>query len=85
MENSWRCNSPNLHKTQKGLEFCQMTERFSCPSGVNWDMFVYLVSFGWCCFQVVSLPARIDPLQTSAVVSLHGRLYVRVPFEKGLV
>ncbi|XP_034676008.1 AT-rich interactive domain-containing protein 6 [Vitis riparia] len=33
--------------------------------------------------KVVSLPARIDPLQTSAVVSLHGRLYVRVPFEKG--
>lgn len=33
-------------------------------------------------FQVVSLPARIDPLQTSAVVSLHGRLLVRVPFEQ---
>lgn len=33
-------------------------------------------------FQVVSLPARIDPLQTSAVVSLHGRLFVRVPFEQ---
>ncbi|XP_071922904.1 uncharacterized protein [Coffea arabica] len=32
--------------------------------------------------KVVSLPARIDPLQTSAVVSLHGRLYVRVPFEQ---
>ncbi|XP_062163922.1 AT-rich interactive domain-containing protein 6 [Alnus glutinosa] len=31
--------------------------------------------------KVVSLPARIDPLQTSAVVSLHGRLFVRVPFE----
>ncbi|KAL5557656.1 hypothetical protein UlMin_033867 [Ulmus minor] len=31
--------------------------------------------------KVVSLPARIDPLHTSAVVSLHGRLYVRVPFE----
>ncbi|XP_049390468.1 AT-rich interactive domain-containing protein 5-like [Solanum stenotomum] len=30
--------------------------------------------------KVVSLPARIDPLQTSAVVSLHGRLFVRVPF-----
>ncbi|XP_012073561.1 AT-rich interactive domain-containing protein 5 isoform X2 [Jatropha curcas] len=33
--------------------------------------------------KVVSLPSRIDPLQTSAVVSLHGRLYVRVPFERG--
>ncbi|KAH6795290.1 hypothetical protein C2S51_036276 [Perilla frutescens var. frutescens] len=31
--------------------------------------------------KVVSLPGRIDPLQTSAVVSLHGRLFVRVPFE----
>jgi HSP20 family molecular chaperone IbpA len=35
--------------------------------------------------KVVSLPARIDPLQTSAVVSLHGRLFVRVPFEQGSV
>ncbi|MED6179660.1 AT-rich interactive domain-containing protein 5 [Stylosanthes scabra] len=35
--------------------------------------------------KVVNLPARIDPLQTSAVVSLHGRLYVRVPFEQGAV
>ncbi|KAG8654451.1 AT-rich interactive domain-containing protein 6 isoform X2 [Manihot esculenta] len=33
--------------------------------------------------KVISLPTRIDPLQTSAVVSLHGRLYVRVPFERG--
>ncbi|KAL3514901.1 hypothetical protein ACH5RR_027618 [Cinchona calisaya] len=32
--------------------------------------------------KVVSLPGRIDPLQTSAVVSLHGRLFVRVPFEQ---
>ncbi|XP_073118576.1 AT-rich interactive domain-containing protein 6-like [Henckelia pumila] len=32
--------------------------------------------------KIVSLPARIDPLQTSAVVSLHGRLFVRVPFEQ---
>ncbi|KAG6776720.1 hypothetical protein POTOM_020248 [Populus tomentosa] len=30
---------------------------------------------------VVSLPSRIDPLQTSAVVSLHGQLHVRAPFE----
>ncbi|XP_055811863.1 AT-rich interactive domain-containing protein 5-like isoform X2 [Solanum dulcamara] len=30
--------------------------------------------------KVVTLPARINPLQTSAVVSLHGRLFVRVPF-----
>ncbi|XP_039047455.1 AT-rich interactive domain-containing protein 5-like [Hibiscus syriacus] len=29
--------------------------------------------------KVMTLPARIDPLQTSAVVSLHGRLFVRVP------
>ncbi|KAJ7967014.1 AT-rich interactive domain-containing protein [Quillaja saponaria] len=35
--------------------------------------------------KVVSLPARIDPVQTSAVVSLHGRLFVRVPFEHGAV
>ncbi|KAL3639848.1 hypothetical protein CASFOL_014816 [Castilleja foliolosa] len=32
--------------------------------------------------KVVNLPSRIDPLQTSAVVSLHGRLFVRVPFEQ---
>ncbi|KAK7283485.1 hypothetical protein RIF29_13035 [Crotalaria pallida] len=33
--------------------------------------------------KVINLPARIDPLQTTAVVSLHGRLFVRVPFEQG--
>ncbi|WCJ44772.1 ARID/BRIGHT DNA-binding domain-containing protein [Euphorbia peplus] len=33
--------------------------------------------------KVIGLPSRIDPLQTSAVVSLHGRLYVRVPLERG--
>ncbi|GAB2237779.1 hypothetical protein Droror1_Dr00015681 [Drosera rotundifolia] len=32
--------------------------------------------------KIVNLPARINPLQTSAVVSLHGRLSVRVPFER---
>ncbi|XP_010537246.1 PREDICTED: AT-rich interactive domain-containing protein 5-like isoform X2 [Tarenaya hassleriana] len=32
--------------------------------------------------KIVSLPARIDPLHTSAVVSFHGRLFVRVPFEQ---
>ncbi|KAJ0489244.1 putative transcription factor & chromatin remodeling ARID family [Helianthus annuus] len=32
--------------------------------------------------KVISLPSRIDPLRTSAVVSLHGRLLVRVPFEQ---
>ncbi|KAH9619428.1 hypothetical protein KSS87_009686, partial [Heliosperma pusillum] len=32
--------------------------------------------------QVVSLPSRIDPHQTSAVVTLHGQLFVRVPFEQ---
>ncbi|XP_022726995.1 AT-rich interactive domain-containing protein 5-like [Durio zibethinus] len=31
--------------------------------------------------KVVSLPSRIDSLQTSAVVTLHGQLFVRVPFE----
>ncbi|KAL5820952.1 hypothetical protein ACOSQ3_022834 [Xanthoceras sorbifolium] len=31
--------------------------------------------------KVVTLPARIDPHQTSAVVTLHGQLFVRVPFE----
>ncbi|KAI5402569.1 variant 2, AT-rich interactive domain-containing protein 5 [Lathyrus oleraceus] len=35
--------------------------------------------------EVVNLPSRIDPLQTSAIVSLHGRLFVRVPFEQGAV
>ncbi|KAI5402568.1 AT-rich interactive domain-containing protein 5 [Lathyrus oleraceus] len=35
--------------------------------------------------KVVNLPSRIDPLQTSAIVSLHGRLFVRVPFEQGAV
>ncbi|GKV33357.1 hypothetical protein SLEP1_g41878 [Rubroshorea leprosula] len=33
--------------------------------------------------EIVSLPARIDPLLTSAVVSLHGRLFVHVHFEQG--
>lgn len=32
--------------------------------------------------KVVSLPSRIDPHQTSAVVTLHGQLFVRVPFEQ---
>jgi hypothetical protein len=32
--------------------------------------------------QVVSLPSRIDPHQTSAVVTLHGQLFIRVPFEQ---
>ncbi|KAL5988472.1 hypothetical protein ACLOJK_036237 [Asimina triloba] len=31
---------------------------------------------------VVSLPSRIDPHQTSAVVTLHGQLFVRAPFEQ---
>ncbi|XP_039019413.1 AT-rich interactive domain-containing protein 5-like isoform X2 [Hibiscus syriacus] len=31
--------------------------------------------------KVVSLPSRIDPRQTSAVVTLHGQLFVRVPYE----
>ncbi|GAB2300485.1 AT-rich interactive domain-containing protein 5 [Dionaea muscipula] len=35
--------------------------------------------------KIVNLPARINPLQTSAVVSLHGRLFVRVPFERSSV
>ncbi|KAF9673038.1 hypothetical protein SADUNF_Sadunf11G0107400 [Salix dunnii] len=30
--------------------------------------------------KVVSLPSRIDPHLTTAVVTLHGQLYVRVPF-----
>lgn len=34
------------------------------------------------CEQVVTLPSRIDPHQTSAVVTLHGQLFVRVPFEQ---
>lgn len=32
--------------------------------------------------KVINLPARIDPVRTSAVVSLHGRLLVRMPFAK---
>ncbi|GER36979.1 ARID/BRIGHT DNA-binding domain-containing protein [Striga asiatica] len=32
--------------------------------------------------KVITLPAKIDTLQTSAVVSLHGRLFVRAPFEQ---
>ncbi|CAJ1942159.1 unnamed protein product [Sphenostylis stenocarpa] len=32
--------------------------------------------------KVVSLPSRIDTHQTSAVVTLHGQLFVRVPFEQ---
>ncbi|KAJ4846619.1 AT-rich interactive domain-containing protein 3 [Turnera subulata] len=32
--------------------------------------------------KVVSLPMRIDSHQTSAVVTLHGQLFVRVPFEQ---
>ncbi|MFS8031506.1 putative transcription factor & chromatin remodeling ARID family [Helianthus anomalus] len=35
--------------------------------------------------KVVSLPSRIDPHQTSAVVTLHGQLFVRVPFEQAAV
>ncbi|XP_050228086.1 AT-rich interactive domain-containing protein 5-like isoform X2 [Mercurialis annua] len=31
--------------------------------------------------KAVCLPSRIDPHQTSAVVTLHGQLFVRVPFE----
>eukprot|EP01018_Ginkgo_biloba_P032221 Gb_18614 [translate_table: standard] len=32
--------------------------------------------------KVISLPSRIDSHQTSAVVTLHGQLFVRVPFEQ---
>ncbi|KAK1416522.1 hypothetical protein QVD17_32313 [Tagetes erecta] len=35
--------------------------------------------------KVISLPSRIDPLRTSAIVSLHGRLLVRVPFEQSSI
>uniref|UniRef100_A0A453PEI2 SHSP domain-containing protein n=1 Tax=Aegilops tauschii subsp. strangulata TaxID=200361 RepID=A0A453PEI2_AEGTS len=30
--------------------------------------------------KVINLPLRIDPHQTSAVVTLHGQLFVRAPF-----
>ncbi|CAN6903002.1 BnaC08g19590D [Brassica napus] len=30
--------------------------------------------------KIVGLSARIDPLHTSAVMSMHGRLFIRVPF-----
>ncbi|XP_009103318.1 AT-rich interactive domain-containing protein 6 isoform X2 [Brassica rapa] len=32
--------------------------------------------------KIVSLPARIDPLRTSAVISLHGRVFIRASFEQ---
>ncbi|KAI4367325.1 hypothetical protein MLD38_023076 [Melastoma candidum] len=32
--------------------------------------------------KLVSLPSRIDPHQTSAVVTMNGQLYLRVPFEQ---
>nr|GEX71567.1 AT-rich interactive domain-containing protein 3 [Tanacetum cinerariifolium] len=32
--------------------------------------------------KIVSLPSRIDPHQTAAVVTQHGQLFVRVPFEQ---
>ncbi|XP_068648316.1 AT-rich interactive domain-containing protein 6 isoform X2 [Aristolochia californica] len=32
--------------------------------------------------KVISLPSRIDAHQTSAVVTLHGQLFVRAPFEQ---
>ncbi|CAN6873972.1 unnamed protein product [Brassica oleracea] len=32
--------------------------------------------------KIVSLPSRIDPLRTSAVISLHGRVFIRAPFEQ---
>ncbi|XP_009110203.1 AT-rich interactive domain-containing protein 6 isoform X2 [Brassica rapa] len=32
--------------------------------------------------KIVGLSARIDPLHTSAVMSMHGRLFIRVPFEQ---
>lgn len=44
--------------------------------------FAYCNLFFIVWYQVVSLPARIDPHLTSAVVTLHGQLFVRVPFEQ---
>ncbi|XP_010498534.1 PREDICTED: AT-rich interactive domain-containing protein 6-like isoform X3 [Camelina sativa] len=32
--------------------------------------------------KIVDLSARIDPLKTSAVMSMHGRLFIRAPFEQ---
>ncbi|XP_050366094.1 AT-rich interactive domain-containing protein 5-like [Argentina anserina] len=32
--------------------------------------------------KAVALPSRIDPHHTSAVVTLHGQLFVRIPFEQ---
>lgn len=32
--------------------------------------------------KVITLPSRVDPHQTSAVVTLHGQLFVRAPFEQ---
>lgn len=31
--------------------------------------------------KIVTLPSRIDPHQTSAVVTLHGQLFIRAPYE----
>ncbi|KAK1281981.1 AT-rich interactive domain-containing protein 3 [Acorus calamus] len=35
--------------------------------------------------KLISLPLRIDPHQTSAVVTLHGQLFVRAPFEQSFM
>ncbi|ESQ34703.1 hypothetical protein EUTSA_v10007750mg [Eutrema salsugineum] len=32
--------------------------------------------------KIVGFSARIDPLRTSAVMSMHGRVFIRVPFEQ---
>uniref|UniRef100_A0A1J3D7L2 AT-rich interactive domain-containing protein 6 n=1 Tax=Noccaea caerulescens TaxID=107243 RepID=A0A1J3D7L2_NOCCA len=32
--------------------------------------------------KIVGLSARINPLQTNAIMSMHGRLFIRVPYEK---
>lgn len=32
--------------------------------------------------KIITLPSRIDPHQTSAVFTLHGQLFVRLPFEQ---
>ncbi|KAK6939170.1 Alpha crystallin/Hsp20 domain [Dillenia turbinata] len=32
--------------------------------------------------KVVSLPAKIDPIRTTAVLMLHGRLHIHAPFER---
>lgn len=47
---------------------------------INPESCVYIYYLPW--LQIVTLPSRIDAHQTSAIVTLHGQLFVRAPFEQ---